>query len=57
MPLSSTLVLKRTKEMLFVPLDFENGLTIDALVDSGAYVSAIAGKNRTEVNNKLHLLT
>ena len=25
-----------------VPLDFENGLTIDALVDSGAYVSAIA---------------
>ena len=28
--------------MLYVPLDFENGLTIDALVDSGAYVSAIA---------------
>ena len=44
MPLSSTIVLKRKKEMLYVPLDFENGLTIDALVDSGAYVSAIAQK-------------
>ena len=42
MPLSSTIVLKRKKEMLYVPLDFENALTIDALVDSGAYVSAIA---------------
>ena len=30
--------------MLYVPLDFENGLTIDAFVDSGAYVSAIAQK-------------
>ena len=28
--------------MLYVPLDFKNGLTIDAPVDSGAYVSAIA---------------
>ena len=44
MPLSSTIVLKRKKEMLYVPLDFENGLTIDALFDSGAYVSAIAQK-------------
>ena len=41
MPLSSTIVLKREKKMLYVPLDFENGLTIGALVDSGAYVSAI----------------
>ena len=44
MPLYSTIVLKRKKQMLYVPLDFENGLTIDALVDSGAYVSAIAQK-------------
>ena len=36
MPLSSTIVLKRKKEMLYVALDFENGLTINALVDSGA---------------------
>ena len=44
MPLSSTIVLKRTKEMLYVLLDFENGLTIQALVDSRAYVSVIAQK-------------
>ena len=44
MPLASTIVLKRKKEMLCVPLDFENGLTIDALIDSGAYVSAIVQK-------------
>ena len=44
MPLSSTIVLKRKKEMFYVPVDFENGLTIDALLDSGAYVSAIAQK-------------
>ena len=37
MPLSSTIVLKRKKEMLYVLLDFENGLTIDALVDLGAF--------------------
>ena len=40
MPLSSTIVLKRKKEMLYVPLNFENGVTINALVDSGAYVKA-----------------
>ena len=33
MPLSSTIVLKRKKEMLYVHLDFENGSTIDAFVD------------------------
>ena len=32
-PLSSTIVRKRKKKMLYVPLDFVNGLTIDALVD------------------------
>ena len=41
-PLSATIVRKGTKEMLYIPLEFENGLTINALVDSGAYVSAIA---------------
>ena len=30
--------------MLYVPLGFENGLTTDELVDSRAYVSAIAQK-------------
>ena len=42
LPLTSTLVLKRKQEMLCVPLDFEDNPTIDALVDSGAYISAIA---------------
>ena len=42
LPLTSTEVLKRKQEMLYVPLDFENNLTVDALVDSGAFVSAIA---------------
>ena len=42
LPLTSTVVLKRKQEMLSVPLDFENNLAVDALVDSGAFVSAIA---------------
>ena len=40
--LTSTVVLKRKQEMLYVPLDFDKKLTIDFLVDSGAYVTAIA---------------
>ena len=42
LPLTSTIVLERKQEMLYVPLDFENNLTVDALVDSGAFFSAIA---------------
>ena len=41
MPVSSTIVLKR-KKMQYVPLVLENSLTTDALVDSSAYVNAIA---------------
>ena len=41
LPLTSTVVLKRKQEMLYVLLDFEKNLTVDALVDSGAFVSAI----------------
>ena len=52
MPLSSTIVLKRKREMLYVPLDFENGLTIDALVDSGAYVSTIAQKELDRIKQE-----
>ena len=52
MPLSSTIVLKGKKEMLYVPLDFENGLTIDALVDLGAYVSAIAQKELDRIKQQ-----
>ena len=42
LPLTSSVVLNRKQEMLYVPLCFENNLTVDALVDSGAFVSAIA---------------
>ena len=51
-PLSSTIVLKRKKEMLYGPLDFENGLTIVALVDSGAYVSAITQKELDRIKQQ-----
>ena len=34
LPLTSTVVLKRKQEMFYVPPDFENNLTVDALVDS-----------------------
>ena len=52
MPLSSTIVLKRMNEMLYVTLDFESGLPIDALVDSGAYVSAIAQKELDRIKQQ-----
>ena len=52
MPLFSPIVLKRKKEMLYVPLDFGNGLTIDAPVDSGAYVSAIAQKELDRIKQQ-----
>ena len=42
LPLTSSVVLKRKQEKLYVPLDFEKNLTVDALVDTGAFVSAIA---------------
>ena len=41
----STVVLKRKQEMLYVPLIFDNNLTADALVDSGAFVSAMGQDN------------
>ena len=40
--LTSTPVLKRKQEELYVPLDFKKSQATDALVDSGAYASAIA---------------
>ena len=52
LPLSSTVVLKRKQEMLYVPLDFENNLTVDALVDSRAFVSAIAQDDLETIKQK-----
>ena len=48
LPLTSTVILKRKQEMLYVPLDFENNLTVDALVDSRAFVSAIIAQDDLE---------
>ena len=36
LPLSSTAVLERKKEMLYVPMDSKNNLTLDVLADSKA---------------------
>ena len=52
MPLSSTIVFIRKKELLYVPLDFENGLTVDVLVDSGTYVDAIAQKELDRIEQQ-----
>ena len=38
--------------MLYVPLDFHNNRTVDALVDSGAYVSAIAQNDLDTIKQK-----
>ena len=52
LPLTSTVVLKRKQELLYVPLDFENYHTVDALVDSGALVSAIAQDDLKTIKQK-----
>ena len=52
LPLTSTVVLKRKQEMLYMPMDFENNLTVDALVDSGAFVSAIAQDDLESIKQK-----
>ena len=52
LPLTSTVVLKRKQEMLYLPLDFTNNLTVDALVDSGAFVSAIAQDDLETIKQK-----
>ena len=52
LPLTSTVVLKRKQEMPYVPLDFENNLTVDALVNSRAFVSAIAQDDLETIKQK-----
>ena len=41
-PPSSTVLLERKQAMFHVPVDFENNLTLDAFVDSRAYVRSMA---------------
>ena len=52
LPLTSTVVLKRKQEMLYVPLDFANNLTVDAQVDSGTFVSAITQDDLETIKQK-----
>ena len=52
LPLTSTVVLKRKQEMLYVPLDFDDNLKVDALVDSRAFVSAIAQDDLETIKQK-----
>ena len=52
LPLTSTIVIKRKQEMLYVPLGFENNLTVDVLVDWGAFVSAIAQDDLETIKEK-----
>ena len=52
LPLTSTVVLKRKQEMLYVPRDFENNLTVDALVNSETFVSAIAQDDLEQIKQK-----
>ena len=52
LPLTSTVVLKRKQEMLYVPLNFENNLKVDALMDSEAFVSATAQDDLDTIKQK-----
>ena len=52
LPLTSTVVLKRKQEMLYVPLDVENNLAVDVLVESGAFVSAISQDDLETIKEK-----
>ena len=45
LPITSTVVLKRKPEVFYMFLDFDNYLTVDAWVESRAYVSAVAQIN------------
>ena len=52
LPLTSTVVLKRKQEMLYVTQDFENNLTIDALVYSKAFIGATARNDLETIKQK-----
>ena len=52
LPLTSTVLLKRNQEMHYVPLGFEKNLTVHTLVDSGAFVSAVAQNDLDTIKQK-----
>ena len=50
-PLMSAITLKKKKRMLFLPLDFAK-ITIDALVDSGAYINVISENDADKIREQ-----
>ena len=52
LPLTSTVVLKRKQQRFYLPLDFENSLTVDALVESRAFVSAMVQDDLDTIKQK-----
>ena len=52
MPLASTIVLKRKKKWMYIPLKIELGLTVDGVVESGAYIRAIAQNELDRIRQK-----
>ena len=52
LPLTSRVVWKQKQEMLSMPLDFKNKLTVDALVDSEGFVGAIAQNDLDSIKQK-----
>ena len=57
LPLTSMVVLKLKQEILYVPLDFDNNLTVNAFVDSGVYVSRIAQIDLDTAKQKAPFIT
>ena len=52
LPLTSTVFLKQKQARRFVPLDFENNQTVEAMVDSGAYVSPVTQNDLDTIKEK-----
>ena len=50
LPLMSTINLKKRRRMLYLPLEFGE-ITLDGLVDSGAYINAISWSDYTMIRN------
>ena len=55
LPLTSTVVLRRKREMLYVPLNFKNRLTVDGRCPGilGGFVSAFALKDMDKIKKKV----
>ena len=52
LPLTSTVVFEQKQEMLYVPLDFDKNVTVDALAQWRAFISAIAQNDLDTIKEK-----